>query len=387
MPTSSFILETPPIPPQLDLAGAPSQLFQVPPTPSASSALCRSISISTSGRKRSRARDLSSEPRSWLGSPIDRRSPAPFIPSPDDQYPRPIDEMDFYRPSRYREPPRPHPLDASVESLLELSGARRKRSRRDPSSVVAASTTDEKSPAPNYSYDSSDPSQPAPVRWSRAVLGVVGKVWDFCWSGAFRGFYAGGGQGYPMMPPSQEDNTLPVPGHHHHHPYDERTTPTEKQRMAFAAAGHQRSGSTLVPGEYPEDDLRRNWVMVSSRETRDRLDAEESVDAASPSMRTRRVVHRRTNTVPSQNRRRQPGKRALMTHSPAVSAKSQFSSPAKPHESPISVETQRYMAQMRRMEREEDASLQRLNRQLQDMIREGKQALGTRVEVDDFMDE
>jgi hypothetical protein len=47
------------------------------------------------------------------------------------------------------------------------------------------------------------------------------------------------------------------------------------------------------------------------------------------------------------------------------------------------VQTQRYIAQQRRREREEDASLQRLNRQLQAMIQEGKQALGTRIEVDD----
>jgi hypothetical protein len=38
---------------------------------------------------------------------------------------------------------------------------------------------------------------------------------------------------------------------------------------------------------------------------------------------------------------------------------------------------------MRRKEREEDASIQRLNKQLQDMIREGKAALGTTVEVND----
>ena len=56
----------------------------------------------------------------------------------------------------------------------------------------------------------------------------------------------------------------------------------------------------------------------------------------------------------------------------------------KPPHSPASVETQRYVAQMRRMEREEDASLRRLNRQLQTMIREGKQALGTQVELDDL---
>jgi hypothetical protein len=69
---------------------------------------------------------------------------------------------------------------------------------------------------------------------------------------------------------------------------------------------------------------------------------------------------------------------------PSTPTRSQFSSPAKPRESPVSVETQRYVARMRRMEREEDASLQRLNEQLQAMIKEGKQALGTRVEVDDL---
>lgn len=46
--------------------------------------------------------------------------------------------------------------------------------------------------------------------WSRLALstigGVVGKVWEFCTAGAFRGFYAGGGTGYdtqanPTQPP------------------------------------------------------------------------------------------------------------------------------------------------------------------------------------------
>jgi hypothetical protein len=45
---------------------------------------------------------------------------------------------------------------------------------------------------------------------------------------------------------------------------------------------------------------------------------------------------------------------------------------------------QRYAARVRRKEREEDASIQRLNKQLQAMIREGKEALGTTVEVDDI---
>ena len=51
---------------------------------------------------------------------------------------------------------------------------------------------------------------------------------------------------------------------------------------------------------------------------------------------------------------------------------------------PGSAEMQRYAAQIRRREREEDASIKRLNRQLQAMIREGKQALDATVEVDDL---
>jgi hypothetical protein len=45
---------------------------------------------------------------------------------------------------------------------------------------------------------------------------------------------------------------------------------------------------------------------------------------------------------------------------------------------------QRQAAKMRRKERDEDASIQRLNKQLQAMIREGKEALGTTVVVEDF---
>jgi hypothetical protein len=38
-------------------------------------------------------------------------------------------------------------------------------------------------------------------------------------------------------------------------------------------------------------------------------------------------------------------------------------------------------------EMEEDESIRRLNAQLKDMIRQGKEALGTRVEVEDLRDE
>lgn len=42
----------------------------------------------------------------------------------------------------------------------------------------------------------------ASTGWSTLALQVVGKVWEFCKMGTFRGFYAGGGTGYAINPPS-----------------------------------------------------------------------------------------------------------------------------------------------------------------------------------------
>lgn len=48
---------------------------------------------------------------------------------------------------------------------------------------------------------------------------------------------------------------------------------------------------------------------------------------------------------------------------------------------PLSPETQRFMAERKREDRAADASIRRLNEQLKAMIKEGKEALGTKVEV------
>ena len=45
-------------------------------------------------------------------------------------------------------------------------------------------------------------------------------------------------------------------------------------------------------------------------------------------------------------------------------------------------EAQRYAAQVRREKRDEERALQGFNERLKAMIREGKEALGTRVEVE-----
>ena len=359
MSSSSFLFDSP-VPPQLDLVGAPSPLFQVPPTPSASSALYRSISVS----QRKRCRPELDRGRVNVFQAPPHRPPAPvndFFADLDESYDH--EDHDFHRPSRYRDYPQT-PLDTSLtDTGKEPDEFRRKRCRlEDPSLVIAASPSgiDEKAVAPEQM-----PAEARPVRWSRAVLNVVGKVWDFCWSGPFRGFYAGGGRGYPLDPPHSPPGETPqnyTPTSYAPRPSPSSTLPPATEK-----------GIVSVPGEYPldtgEDALHGNWVMVSPSEVAG------SYSSLSTRPRSRkchvprnRVVHRRT-----------PSKRSLVPHPTST-----FSAPAKPHESPVSVETQRYLAKQRRMEREEDASLRRLNRQLQSMIQEGKQALGTRVEIADM---
>ncbi|KAL4807395.1 hypothetical protein BDV18DRAFT_137589 [Aspergillus unguis] len=358
MPSSSFLFDSP-VPPQLDLVGAPSPLFQVP-APSASSALYHSIS--KSHRKRSRP-ELDYGRVNHLHTP--HRPPPPvsdFFADLDETY----DHEDYdihHRPSRYRDYPRT-PLDASLtDSSKGPDDFRRKRCRReDPSLVIAASPSgiDEKAMAPEQMPTAAEPARP--VRWSRAVLNVVGKVWDFCWSGPFRGFYAGGGRGYPL-----ESSASPLAdSHHDNSPHSSRPSSSSM----FPSIAEKQAVS--VPGEYPleagEEALHGNWVMISPTEGTTSYNSPCSRPRSRKSHVPRRVVHRRT-----------PPKRSLAPHPQPT-----FSAPAKPHESPVSVETQRYLAKQRRREREEDASLQRLNKQLQAMIQEGKQALGTRVEVDDM---
>lgn len=111
------------------------------------------------------------------------------------------------------------------------------------------------------------------VGWSRFALdtigGVVGKVWELCKEGAFRGFYAGGGRGFDVDPTHAQGQlwcnehdipTLPgLPGgfpDFDRHPLSyERSTP--ESTPPPAAKRRQ-----ILEGA-PNEELRKNWVMVA----------------------------------------------------------------------------------------------------------------------------
>jgi hypothetical protein len=345
MPDMSALFQA--SPPKLDLASAHSQLFQVPASSSTSSLYSLSIS-----RKRAR-RDTEKLSSKFEFDASINASP---LFHADHQYG--VDDLSAeldYRPNRYRESFLPPSLNASFDAgAPESSGTSRKRSRRD--SCIASPAADD---------DPTDLPVAARPGWGRTVINVVGKVLDLCWSGAFRGFYAGGGQGYDMDAGSSATATATAT----FSPNWQRSPEREKESQIFR---------TPVPGQYPEDDMDRSWVVVPTDSTDPFMD-----DTASPCVKTRRIhqvssPRRRQAIMPKLSKSSN-----LSSMRPSTPSRKSAASP-RAKEGPGSAEMQRYAARVRRKEREEDASIQRLNKQLQAMIREGKEALGTTVEVDDI---
>ncbi|TVY48161.1 hypothetical protein LOCC1_G001253 [Lachnellula occidentalis] len=275
---------------------------------------------------------------------------------------------------------------------------------------------------------------PGTTSWGKAVLG---KIWQ--WGGAvFRGFHAGGGQGYTL-------NTNPESSSY---PVEPSFWETEK---SFSTWGPPDRESTPVPGRFPEEDfipnyldqhptpeprpskrrqvsrnnteneeIAKNWVVVQPPATIQPPAIETSTPSKPQTQPRAGGTSRYSMPTASSSGRRstatpvRPASRAgtaprrpmlpKVSHagSPALtpsrgasfaSARSSpnskiprpsspMRSPNKAMTSPAAKEAQRWVAQKKKEEREADESIKRLDRQLKAMIREGKEALGTRVEVE-----
>jgi hypothetical protein len=294
-----------------------------------------------------------------------------------------------------------------------------------------------------------------PSGWGRTVVnlvgGVAGKVFNFCWNGAFRGFQAGGGRAYRLngdTPGFIEQSTWMDTGEkddvfnkHYETQHYHNLTPVPGQfpeegfiddYMSQPQAHRADQLSTPVPhGEEEWSTIKGSWVLVGGTdglEERDRspfLAAHNNPRAANNSRRP----SSRASLAAVVNRPRLAPSRPSLAGSPASNVKrpASFASPrASPSRSdafetdshtasspghhrsrssmasprrtrdvgprqsfttPTSPDVQRFEKKIRRKERKEDENIQRLNKQLQDMIREGKEALGTRIEVEDDPDE
>jgi hypothetical protein len=252
------------------------------------------------------------------------------------------------------------------------------------------------------------------------VGGVAGKLFQFC-TVPFRGFQAGSGQTYTVDSQAEIAARLGLQDD----PYPQYT-PGPVQHIA--------------PGGFPQDDygvksidsldndtperprmtkrLRTadNWVVVDnegqmeSRPGTPRLSARRipdqprspshiprptsRADATTPSLKRpslipvsrrsamdRPSLHGSAKAAPSSHNRQRSYNR-LSYGSPAVQSEK-----AKKPASPLPKDSRRLINKVRREEMEEDARMRRMSSQMSAMLREAKEALGSKFEVEDVYDD
>ncbi|KAF5020521.1 hypothetical protein F66182_7453 [Fusarium sp. NRRL 66182] len=292
-----------------------------------------------------------------------------------------------------------------------------------------------------------------------ALGGVVGRVWEFCKTGSFRGFQAGGGKAFAMHSGRVEE----LFDQHQHLPG--RFPPPQDDYFSHEpdADQHMNSGASTPTAPSAKrrhtdnrDELGRNWVMVTDEKPAE-LEAKPTPPPRRPSYRPtptprsrnsgpsmatgRRIsaaptsrctsastpTQRRSTTInrPS-SRLSHAGSPSVPSLRPASSASfASFASPRSPSTSRIPQPTRRpdsiapspttkvsshrrshsnasvasgrtsaeasprlnaeakHLAARRKMEeRDADVRINAFNKQLQDMIRQGREALGTTIEVE-----
>ncbi|KAF2489295.1 hypothetical protein BU16DRAFT_435375, partial [Lophium mytilinum] len=243
------------------------------------------------------------------------------------------------------------------------------------------------------------------------VGGVAGKLVQYCVV-PFRGFHAGGGQGYDIQEGLAGSNVW------------EKLSLNTPDLKTF-------SDASTLPGRFPAenygdlsiapvDESRprtikrlctddREWVMVQ-----DSGDADSR--ASSPRLSERRLPALSTPISPSQIPR--PVSRASMAHgsserpsriplsrrtssarvslvsntgSPAFRkySRQSYGSPAMfqvQQTSPLPAESQRLINKVKRDEMEEEMRLRKMSAQTKLMLRQAKEALGSKFEIEDFDD-
>jgi hypothetical protein len=290
-------------------------------------------------------------------------------------------------------------------------------------------------------------SSPQYQGWGKTVCnivgGVAGKVFNFCWTGAFRGFHAGGGRGYTMdiaTPVVVEKSTLMDLGE------KEDVFNQNYERL------HYREG-TPIPGEFPVEGLiedymsqpqfyqtqdvstpsrkgqgiagskpksRETWVIIrnvdgNSRETSptrkiprtSTLNHSRPISRGSTAARPRLAPSRPSRssfagsaclatgqTASFASPRRQidtSNANPRLHNSEGRHPRSQSSlasargseSVRNGHTTPASPDVLRFEKKLRQKERAQQDSIDRLSQQTKDMIREAREALGTRIDVED----
>ncbi|KAI5205744.1 hypothetical protein E4T39_02942 [Aureobasidium subglaciale] len=260
----------------------------------------------------------------------------------------------------------------------------------------------------------------------KLVGGVVGKVWHFCRANAFGGFYAGSGRGYDFAQATQLPNPLPAQyatndffGDFEQDNTPERSLKRQQTESGWVMVdsnpdaprpsnrkisadnlthlGATRASSRRALSSVTRRGPSRQTSYTGSPQAQSRLDvfsqafADRSATAASavPNVCTASTASTRS-TVPLRPT-------FGVNRSPAISpVRTSFgvdrrSSIASGNGDNLSPDAQRFLHRIEKKDRDADKSMRKLDRQIQDLIRQGQAALGTKFEVEsddtDFHDD
>ena len=266
--------------------------------------------------------------------------------------------------------------------------------------------------------------------WSSTLLSAFSsattKIWSFCKAGAFRGFYAGGGQGYALEVPGRLAESLQIS----QSPkllqssvwQDESEADISKVKTcANPQQNLYQNPQIQTPPPSPcrptkrlrEGDLNSDWVMIPTDQNDSRESSPSRYPTRKPSVASLRSPSK-TSNPPRPSLIQQPsfvGSAGLRTAASAAPMRSPLPSPDMECElqfpnlrkqlrvtdhqrfkstlhpssgsSPLSPEVRKFQAKLRKKQDKEDRELQTMNERLKALIKEGRQALGSTVEVVD----
>ena len=279
-------------------------------------------------------------------------------------------------------------------------------------------------------------AHPSPdgLGWSDAVYRLFGGMINFWWNNAFRGFHAGNDRAYPIKFPqidatehnewTEEKGMDDVFGAKQStstsmsSQFPEDNLVTDYMSHPYTTQSNEQAVSTEYDLNGPSaqtSSLQRNWILVKGFNGESRADnpgcAAHDVYKASTKPQLRPVSGNAWSSRPglTPSRPSSAGAPGLESNRPAsyASPRAGTQKPASPKRlrssgshrqfkpSPRrsegrggltatrSYEVQVFEKRVREKEKAQNESMQRFTRQLQDMIREGKQALGTRIDIED----
>lgn len=214
-------------------------------------------------------------------------------------------------------------LDDSIYSESNYRTALGEKRPRDESESQPRSTGNEPTQLFQLPQEPDSPSRGWGVTAVTALGGVVGKVWEFCKAGAFKGFYAGGGAGFALNedgtvaqdaigptpiadgfgfsfhPHNYDDYEQRIPGHFPASQNDQAVQASPAFRTAPPPPTEESRSSTPVATKRRQteqhDELGRNWVVVDSSASEARLTGFSSYSSSSRRSSSYRSTPRNRN--------------------------------------------------------------------------------------------